>query len=85
MSGRPRMADLVSAAAKQNGMLAGELYQRTRVHHISHPRQLAMYFCCKAGYSLPQIARHFEMDHTTVLHARRAVERRLAAQRERTT
>ncbi len=80
---RPRMADLVRAAARQSGLPVQALYFRTREHRYSHPRQLAMYFCCKAGYSLPQIAQHFNLDHTTVLHARRAVEARLAKQRRR--
>lgn len=41
---------------------------------VSHPRQVAMYLARKmVGASLKTIGRHFDRDHTTVMHAIRAV------------
>lgn len=46
---------------------------------VAHPRQLAMYLCRDIiGRSLPDIGRRFgNRDHTTVIHAVRAVLMRL--------
>jgi chromosomal replication initiator protein len=47
-----------------------ELLGRSRQARIVQARQAAMYTLrCGAGLSLPRIARIFERDHTTVLHA----------------
>lgn len=46
----------------------------------AHPRQVAMYLCRElTRHSLPRIAERFRRDHTTVLHAVRAVKRRMLA------
>lgn len=37
------------------------------------PRHIAMFLARETGASLPEIGRHFGRDHTTVLHAIRAV------------
>jgi hypothetical protein len=46
---------------------------------VSHPRQLAMYLCAQlTPKSTPHIGRLFgNRDHTTVMHAIRAVKRRM--------
>lgn len=47
---------------------------------VARPRQVAMYLSQRlTDYSLPQIGRRFHRDHTTVMHAVRAVEDRCAA------
>lgn len=43
---------------------------------VAHPRMMAMYLARKiTGASFPNIGRHFDRDHTTILWACRAVER----------
>jgi chromosomal replication initiator protein len=55
-----------------------DLLSAKRSSHISHARQLAMYLAREeTSISLAQIARAFNRDHTTVLHAIRAVAGRL--------
>jgi len=55
-----------------------------RHREVCYPRQLAMYLCRDLiGRSLPDIGRRFGgRDHTTVLHAVRAVSKRLASDYE---
>lgn len=52
----------------------------SREPRISHPRQVAMFFARKlTPMSYPEIGRRFGgRDHSTVIHAMRAVERRAA-------
>lgn len=54
-------------------------FDGTRTRRISGPRQVAMYLVRGhfPSLSLPQIGRAFRRDHTTVMHAIRAVERAL--------
>ena len=55
-----------------------DLLSTKRSSHISHARQLAMYLARQeTSLSLAQIAQEFNRDHSTVLHAIRAVSRRL--------
>jgi chromosomal replication initiator protein len=55
-----------------------DLLSAKRSSRISHARQLAMYLAREeTSISLAQIARAFNRDHTTVLHAIRAVAGRL--------
>lgn len=55
---------------------AGAMRSPGRHRRIARPRQLAMYLARRlAGRSLPEIGRLFgDRDHTTVLHAVRAIE-----------
>jgi chromosomal replication initiator protein len=52
-----------------------------RWRRVAWPRQVAMYLTRElTHHSLPMIGHHFgERDHTTVLHAIRAVQRRMVA------
>ena len=50
---------------------------RSRI--VSHPRQLAMYIAWRhTACTYPQIGRAFNRDHSTVIHAVRAVKLRLS-------
>lgn len=50
--------------------------QRSR--QFAHPRQIAMYLSSElTPKSLPDIGRRFSRDHTTVIHAIRAVQKRM--------
>lgn len=61
-----------------------ELLSPQRAYHISHPRQVAMYLARElTKATLPDLARRFGgMDHTTIIHGIRAVEKRLYADSE---
>jgi chromosomal replication initiator protein len=73
-------AEMIKAAtARHFDMTVQELLRKTREKAVSHPRQLAMYLCCQlTTHSLPLVARVFGgYDHTTILYARRKVEKAL--------
>jgi len=56
-----------------------DLLSKTRVRHITHPRQIAMYLCRQhTEASFPVIGDRFGgRDHTTVIHASQVIERRM--------
>jgi chromosomal replication initiation ATPase DnaA len=60
------------------GLKPIEMISQRRGRSVAWPRQVAMYLCRQlTPHSLPSIGRHFGgRDHTTVLHAIRAVESR---------
>ena len=76
----PSITRIKMAVAEEYGVSAIDLESDRRAHAVAHPRQAAMWLCRRlTGRSLPEIGRHFGgRDHTTVMHACRAVERRLA-------
>lgn len=63
---------------------AGEMIGPCRARRLAWPRQIAMALIRqKANCSLPEIGRHFGgRDHTTVMHALRAVADRRKADRQ---
>jgi chromosomal replication initiation ATPase DnaA len=71
---------LVSRIALANGLTYEQLMSRTRVHRVSHARWEVFHALHKRGWSLPQIARHWGMDHTTVLWGLRKIKQRKAQQ-----
>ena len=65
------------AVCDQFAIRPTELRSRRRTQQVAVPRQLAMYLCrrlMKASY--PQIGELFGRDHSTVMHATGATERR---------
>jgi chromosomal replication initiator protein len=74
------VADIQLAVSEQFGVSEQELLSSTRVVRVAQPRQLAMYLARElTSESLPAIGRRFGgRDHTTVLHAWRRIEKRLA-------
>ncbi len=75
------VADIQCAVIEQFGISEQELLSTTRVARVAQPRQLAMYLARElTSESLPAIGRRFGgRDHTTVLHAWRRIEERLAS------
>lgn len=57
------------------GMTTKVLLVKRKVLHIARPRQIAIALCddLLPQYSTTIIAKHFRVDHTTVIHARRRV------------
>ncbi len=72
--------DIQLAACEQFGVSEQELLSSTRTARVAQPRQLAMYLARElTSESLPAIGRRFGgRDHTTVLHAWRRIEERIA-------
>jgi chromosomal replication initiator protein len=62
---------ILRAVADEYGLQPSHLKQRTNAHHISFPRQLAMYLAKDLTQaSLPEIGRAYGgKHHTTVLHS----------------
>jgi chromosomal replication initiator protein len=74
----PSMAAIQVAVASVLGVPRSELVSARRTPRIARARQLAMYLARElTSLSLAQIAREFDRDHTTVLHAVRSVSKRL--------
>jgi chromosomal replication initiator protein len=74
----PSLAAIQQAVCQINGLTTEELLSQRRSARVAQSRQLAMYLARElTPLSLTQIARAFDRDHTTVLHAVRAVSSRL--------
>lgn len=70
----PTCARIQLATGEYYGFNAAYLFLTGRSWWHSHPRQVAMYLAHTVyGISFPRIASHFGRDHTTVIHACRAV------------
>ena len=74
----PTLAAIQDAVCAVNGLTKEELLSQRRSPKIARSRQLAMYMARElTGLSLAEIARGFDRDHTTVMHAIRSVKGRL--------
>ena len=74
----PTVTEIQDAVAQALGLSREELLSPRRTPRIAHARQLAMYLARElTPLSLAQIAREFNRDHSTVLHAIRSVTQRL--------
>lgn len=76
----------IREAAAAYGVCARDILSPSRIHRIAHARQDAMVRLRaitdpdgKPRYSLPVIGRAFDRDHTTVVHAIRAIRKRSGA------
>ena len=59
-------------------MSAEDLRSRSRKRGVVFPRQLAIYLTRKfTGHSLTEIGEMYDRDHSTVLHAIRAVTQKM--------
>ena len=73
-------AQIIKMAAEANGITVKQMESASRLRQFAHPRQEAMAALVRSGrYSTPAIGRMFDRDHTTVLHANKAVKKRQAA------
>lgn len=72
------ITSIEKAVCAQMNVTSAELRGPNRARQIARPRQIAMalaYELCGPNTSGPMIGKHFNRDHTTVLHARRVVPR----------
>jgi chromosomal replication initiator protein len=73
----PSVAEIQDAVATTLNLSREELLSPRRTPRIARARQLAMYLTRElTPLSLAQIARQFDRDHSTVLHAIRSVSQR---------
>jgi chromosomal replication initiator protein len=75
---------IVDIVAEQFGLTRGQLLGRQLLPRIVLARHVAMLLCIEKvrGASLPVVGHWFRRDHTTVLHARDRMRRRIAADRK---
>lgn len=74
----PSLAAIQEAVCRLHGLTTDELLSPQRSTRVARARQLAMYLAREmTSLSLAEIARGFDRDHTTVIHAIRAVSSKL--------
>jgi chromosomal replication initiator protein len=72
---RPGICRIAYQVAARTGVTIDDLKSPKKARVFSRPRQAAMYLAHRnTDKSTTQIGRFFNRDHTTVLHAIRAVE-----------
>ena len=82
----PSVSAIQEAVCAVLGVSRQDLLSPRRTARVSRARQLAMYLARDlTSLSLAQIAREFDRDHTTVLHAIRTVSSRLEPGSETST
>ncbi len=59
---------IISELAQATKYSIDDLIGQGRTHDLSRARMLGYTICRSRGYSLPQIAKAFHRDHTTVMH-----------------
>ena len=80
IAGAGPISRIQAAAVDHFGLSMADMVSDRRARDVVRPRQIAMYLAKKmTDKSLPAIAAAFHRDHTTVMHAIRAVETRMAA------
>jgi hypothetical protein len=66
-------AEIVAA---RHGLRLLDLLAKRRARDVVRPRQIAIWLATRVtAKSLPQIGAFFDLDHTTVMHARDAIDR----------
>ena len=75
----PTIKSIQKRVAQEFGVRVTEMKSERRARRVSHPRQVAMYLCHRlTSQSYPAIGGAFGgRDHTTVMHAKGAVEERM--------
>ena len=78
LPGRRRsIGEIIGLVARSYSLRPEDLRSRSRKRHITRPRQLAMYLCRRyTDASLKEIGRALSRDHTSVMYAVDAIERR---------
>jgi chromosomal replication initiator protein len=78
LAGTPSVATIQGAVCSIVGISQSAMLSSTRTAEVSRGRQIAMYLSRElTSLSLADIARHFNRDHTTILHAIRVVSARI--------
>ena len=71
------IASIQKTVAAYYSISADSMTSRVQCAEVARPRQVAMYLAVKlTRHSIAEVGRRFKRDHTTVLHALKAVEKR---------
>lgn len=82
LSPEKRIAQIITAITEHHGLSRSQLLAGNRRERIARIRQLAMYVSqSTSGASLQTIGAAFKRHHSTVMHACRAVESRIATEK----
>ena len=74
-----KIAKIQETVSAHYGIRTAYMTSDRRSREIAHPRQVAMYLAAETTtQSLIAIGKRFNRDHTTVIHAIRAVKQRMA-------
>lgn len=65
--------NVCARVARDYGCAAHDILGDRRFKSVAEARQVAMFICLGAGFGLSEVGRAFGRDHTTVIHARRAI------------
>lgn len=69
---------VTKAVAKLAGVTVADLQSADRSRRFARPRQLAVYLARQwSGKSYPILGRHFNRDHSTIIHAVEITQKRL--------
>jgi len=72
---QPTPESIMEIVANYFCISVAQMLSSTRSKSVTYPRQLAMYLIReKLGFSFPDIAKIFQRDHTTVIHAYHKIE-----------
>lgn len=72
--------DIQKSVAEYFDVRFADMTSKRRPRAVAHPRQIAMYLCRRmTPFSLPEIAGAFNKTHATVLHACKAIDKKLAS------
>lgn len=69
-----RIGQLIAEASRETGYTPQEIVGHSRKQPLARTRQWVMWKARQEGYSLEQIGRVLNRDHTTVLHGVRKIE-----------
>jgi chromosomal replication initiator protein len=71
--------DIQKVVAEEYGVNVEDLKSKQRTERLAFPRQIAIYMACELipSMSLPEIGKHFNKDHSTVIHARDKIKHML--------
>ncbi len=77
---KPKVKSIIHIVAEHYNVSGADILSSRRFAHVVRPRQIAMYLSRVLTLrSLPEIARRFGRDHTTMIHAGRKIEAMVAA------
>jgi chromosomal replication initiator protein len=72
------IAHIQAAVASYYELPLASMSSKQQYWKVAHPRQLAMFLAAElTDHSLAEIGRRFNRDHTTVMHALKAVQKRI--------
>lgn len=73
------MQQIVEAVSAAFGISVMDIYSARRMRPVAQARHVAMWLCRNCtSFTIPMIGRHFNRDHTSVMHAVRQTDARAA-------